>query len=71
MLRHENTVLQRQLSSPVQYEPADRLWFAALSSQNGHPETTGLDNDTTLLLDLDGLAVARVERPEDGTRRCT
>ncbi|PWI06965.1 ISL3 family transposase [Streptomyces sp. NWU339] len=29
----------------------------------------GLDNDTTLLLDLDGLAVARVERLEDGTRR--
>jgi len=28
-----------------------------------------LDNDTTLLLDLDGLAVARVERLEDGTRR--
>jgi transposase len=35
------------------------------------PETTGLDNDTdaTLLLDLDGLAVARVGRLEDGTRR--
>jgi hypothetical protein len=31
--------------------------------------TTGLDNDTTLLLDLDGLAVVRVERLEDGTRR--
>jgi hypothetical protein len=30
-----------------------------------------LDNDTdaTLLLDLDGLAVVRVERLEDGTRR--
>ncbi len=28
-----------------------------------------MDNDTTLLLDLDGLAVARVERLEDGTRR--
>ncbi|MEY9842584.1 transposase family protein, partial [Streptacidiphilus sp. EB103A] len=28
-----------------------------------------MDNDTTLLLDLDGLAVQRVERPEDGTRR--
>ena len=35
------------------------------------PGTTGLDNNTdaTLLLDLDGLAVARVERLEDGTRR--
>ncbi|UQA98174.1 hypothetical protein [Streptomyces halobius] len=28
-----------------------------------------MDNDTTSLLDLDGLAVARVERLEDGTRR--
>jgi DNA-binding MarR family transcriptional regulator len=28
-----------------------------------------LDNNTTLLLDLDGLAVASVERLEDGTRR--
>ncbi|MEW2051943.1 transposase [Streptomyces sp. NPDC005476] len=28
-----------------------------------------MDNDTTLLLDLDGLAVVRVERLEDGTRR--
>jgi transposase len=28
-----------------------------------------MDNDTTLLLDLDGLAVQRVERLEDGTRR--
>ncbi|MHB9863444.1 ISL3 family transposase [Streptomyces sp. YIM S03343] len=28
-----------------------------------------MDNDTTLLLDLDGLAVARVERLENGTRR--
>ncbi|MFD8868737.1 hypothetical protein ACFV1F_31145 [Streptomyces sp. NPDC059590] len=27
--RHENAVLRRQLSGPVQYEPADRLWFAA------------------------------------------
>lgn len=28
-----------------------------------------MDNDTTLLLDLDGLAVAKVERLADGTRR--
>lgn len=32
VLRHENAVLRRQLKSPVRYEPADRLWFAALSS---------------------------------------
>lgn len=31
MLRHENAVLRRQLTGPVRYEPADRLWFAALS----------------------------------------
>ncbi|MEU4769135.1 hypothetical protein AB0H12_38415 [Actinosynnema sp. NPDC023794] len=32
VLRHENAVLRRQLASPVLYEPADRLWFAALSA---------------------------------------
>ncbi|MEU2982643.1 integrase [Streptomyces hirsutus] len=32
VLRHENAVLRRQLTSPVRYEPTDRLWFAALSS---------------------------------------
>ncbi|MER5995446.1 helix-turn-helix domain-containing protein [Streptomyces viridosporus] len=32
VLRHENTVLRRQLAGPVRYEPADRFWFAALSS---------------------------------------
>jgi hypothetical protein len=32
VLRHENAVLRRQISGPVRYEPADRLWFAALSS---------------------------------------
>jgi putative transposase len=31
VLRHENTVLSRQLVLPVRYEPADRFWFAALS----------------------------------------
>jgi putative transposase len=31
VLRHENAVLRRQLTGPVRYEPADRLWFAALS----------------------------------------
>ncbi|WP_238597988.1 hypothetical protein [Saccharothrix sp. ALI-22-I] len=29
--RHENAVLRRQLAGPVRYEPADRLWFAAVS----------------------------------------
>ena len=32
VLRHENTVLRRQLKSPVRYEQADRFWLAALSS---------------------------------------
>jgi hypothetical protein len=31
VLRHENTVLRRQLVGPIRYEPADRFWFAALS----------------------------------------
>ena len=32
VLRHENAVLRRQLTRPVRYEPADRVWCAALSS---------------------------------------
>jgi putative transposase len=32
VLRHENAVLRRQLTSPVRYEPADRFWLAALSA---------------------------------------
>jgi hypothetical protein len=32
VLRHENTVLRRQITAQVRYEPADRFWFAALSS---------------------------------------
>ncbi|MET7666486.1 integrase, partial [Streptomyces sp. NPDC005463] len=31
-LRHENAVLRRQIAGPVRYEPADRFWFAALST---------------------------------------
>lgn len=31
MLRHQNTVLRRQITR-VRYEPADRAWFAALSA---------------------------------------
>jgi putative transposase len=32
VLRHENAVLRRQITGQVRYEPADRFWFAALSS---------------------------------------
>jgi len=32
VLGHENAVRRRQISRPVRYEPADRFWFAALSS---------------------------------------
>jgi hypothetical protein len=32
VLRHENGVLPRQITGQVRYEPADRFWFAALSS---------------------------------------
>ncbi|SMD27487.1 hypothetical protein SAMN05661093_11094 [Kibdelosporangium aridum] len=32
VLRHENAVLRRQIPGQVRYEPADRFWFAALSS---------------------------------------
>jgi hypothetical protein len=31
MLLSVAAVLRRQLTGPVRYEPADRLWFAALS----------------------------------------
>lgn len=30
VLRHENSVLRRQITGQVRYEPADRFWFAAL-----------------------------------------
>jgi hypothetical protein len=32
VLRHENAVHRRQITGPLRYEQADRLWFAALSS---------------------------------------
>lgn len=32
LLRHKNAVLRRQITGQVRYEPADRFWFAALSS---------------------------------------
>jgi hypothetical protein len=32
VLRHENTVLRRQLKGPVRYQPTNRFWFAALSA---------------------------------------
>ena len=32
VLRHENAVLRRQIPGRVRYEPADRFWFAALST---------------------------------------
>jgi putative transposase len=32
VFRHENAVLRRQITGQIRYEPADRLWFAALSS---------------------------------------
>jgi hypothetical protein len=31
VLRHENQVLRRQLSGRLRWDPADRLWLAALS----------------------------------------
>jgi hypothetical protein len=34
VLRRQNAVLRRQLTGPVCYEAADRLWFAALSSKS-------------------------------------
>jgi hypothetical protein len=31
VLRHENAVLRRHITGRIRYEPADCLWFAALS----------------------------------------
>ncbi|CAM5511894.1 hypothetical protein SANTM175S_07715 [Streptomyces antimycoticus] len=42
----ENAVLRRQLSGPVRYEPADRLWFSALSSADSPaPVGAGVPGD--------------------------
>ena len=32
VLRHENAAPRRQITGRARYEPADRFWFAALSS---------------------------------------
>jgi hypothetical protein len=32
VLRHQNAVLRRQITGHLRYQPADRFWFAALSS---------------------------------------
>jgi transposase len=32
VLRHENTILRRQLDGPVRYQPADRFWLSILSA---------------------------------------
>ncbi|GAA2356124.1 integrase [Streptomyces violaceusniger] len=42
-LRHENAVLRLQLAGPVRYEPADRLWFAALSVRADAPAPLAQD----------------------------
>ncbi|MBP2329527.1 hypothetical protein JOF56_009912 [Kibdelosporangium banguiense] len=43
VLRHENAVLRRQITDPVCYEPADRLWFAASSMDSSTNTDTPLD----------------------------
>jgi hypothetical protein len=41
VLRHENTILRRQLHGPVRYQPADRFWLSALSALIPPPSVGG------------------------------
>jgi transposase len=54
---------------PRQHDARGRERSFLFSTQNNYPGATGLDNNTTLLLDLDGLAVVRGERLENCSRR--
>lgn len=66
VLRHENAVLRRQITCQVRYEPADRLWFAALPSLlPPTPLTRDLPHPTH---DNPGLA-PQVHRCETGLQR--
>jgi len=53
VLRHENQVLRRQLSGRLRWDPADRLWLAALS-RLGPP-----DREAQPVRDVDDLRSVR------------